>query len=100
MHCDISIKWKLLSNKQEQTTHTYNVDDSQEYYAEQNKPDTKAGMLYSAICFKFVTKADQWLPRGQQQEGKLKGPSVPRNFLGHEIFYILIAVVVTWLSNT
>ena len=27
---------------------------------------------------------------GQQQEGKLKGPSVPRNFLGDEIFHILI----------
>lgn len=57
MHCDTSMKWKLLSNKQEQTTYTYNMDDSQEYYAEQDKPDTKADMLYTAICFKFVTKA-------------------------------------------
>ena len=69
MHCGIPIKQKLLSNKQEQTTHTYNMDDSQEYYAEQNKPDTKADMLYSAICFKFVTKADQWLPGASSRRG-------------------------------
>ena len=47
----------------------YNMDDSQEYYAEQNKPDTKADMLYSAICFKFVTKADQWLPGASSRRG-------------------------------
>ena len=48
----------------------------------------------------YKNKSRSVVAWGQQQEGKLKGPSVPRNFLGDEIFHILIAVVVTWLSNT
>lgn len=103
-NCDHPYNGVQLSNKNEWTTNTYNMDEPQKHYSERKKLDTKEYMLYNYIIWSFkqakLVSAEknhnggQFSQLGFRSKGWL-GRDMGGYFLLMEMPYILKGVWVT-----